>query len=95
MAFNQDKEWIPCWWCGKTARDPHHAFGGRHRKASDRYGLVFMLCPECHTDGPNSVHRNPRGEIAIAIKQAAQEQFEQLYGDREMFRSIFENDYLE
>lgn len=90
-----DKEWVPCWYCGKTARDPHHAFGGRHRKASDKYGLVYMLCPECHTDGPQNATHYPKGPIAMACKVAAQMKFEREIGSREMFREIFENNYLE
>jgi hypothetical protein len=89
-----DKEWVPCWYCGRTARDPHHAFGGRHRKASDKYGLVFMLCPWCHTDGPENATDHPKGRIAMACKIAAQERFEREIGSREMFVKIFENDVL-
>jgi len=87
MPINQ--EFRPCWWCGRTAVHRHHAFGGRNRPNSTKYKLIFYLCDECHEHGPDAVHKRPKGPIATAIKEAAQEQFEQLYGDHEMFMSIF------
>jgi hypothetical protein len=93
--INQDIEWIPCWYCGKRrAVHNHHAFGGKNRDNSEKYGLKFKLCQWCHEDGPESTTHKPKGEIAMTCKIAAQEQFELTVGDRDMFRGIFHTNVL-
>ena len=38
-----------CYLCGRVGyTHRHHVFGGRFRNASERYGCVVDLCPECH-----------------------------------------------
>ena len=32
--------------------------GNKQRSLSEKYGAVLFLCPECHTDGKASVHKN-------------------------------------
>ena len=90
-----DREWVPCWYCNREeGTEPHHAFGGRHRPASEKYGFVFMLGSRCHRIGPQNATDHPKGKIAMACKIAAQERFERDIGSREMFVKIFENDVL-
>ena len=37
----------------------HHVFmGNKQRNLSEQYGAVMFLCPECHTEGKASVHKN-------------------------------------
>lgn len=51
----------------------HHCKEGWHgagMRAPHEYGLV--LCPWHHTDGPDSVHRNPKGFAALVGMTEAQ-----------------------
>ena len=32
--------------------------GNKQRSIAEHYGAVMYLCPECHTEGKASVHRN-------------------------------------
>ena len=48
------KEKVRCFNCGRLCHcDRHHIFGGPNRPKSERYGLVVLLCRECH----EKVHR--------------------------------------
>ncbi len=86
-----------CYLCGANgAADPlhwHHIFGGANRKHSEKYGLKVRLCgQQCHENGPESAHRNPR--TAEKLKKAGQKAFEKMCGTRDEFRSIFGKNYL-
>lgn len=39
---------MKCVICHKTDISPHHIFYGKHRKLSERYGLVINLCINDH-----------------------------------------------
>lgn len=86
-----------CYRCGANgvmdALQCHHIFGGANRKLSEHYGLKVWLCgQQCHENGPESVHRNRKTDLAL--KEDGQRAFEQAHGTREDFRRIFGKSYL-
>lgn len=90
-----DKDWWPCFICGATATEKHHAFEGTgKRQLSEKYGLVYDLCAGCHRTDKDSVHAHPAGWKAQSIKRDAQTRFETEYGTREDFLRIFGRNYL-
>lgn len=81
-----------CLVCGSPYTECHHVFyGTANRKLSDQYGLVIPLCQEHHR-GQTGIHFNK--EFDTAMKELAQRKFEELYGNREAFRTIFGKSYL-
>lgn len=83
-----------CFICG--ARDcihSHHIFGGTaNRKKSEQYGLKVWLCGFHHNLSDEGVHFNR--ELDLKLKRLAQREFEETYGDRELFRREFGKSYL-
>lgn len=81
-----------CFICGSPYVEVHHMIYGRgRRELSDRYGLVIPLCYEHHR-GQTGVHFNP--DFSLAMKQLAQRKYEERFGNRESFRTIFGKSYL-
>ena len=82
-----------CFVCGTTYNlESHHCiYGSANRKLSEKYGLKLWLCQEHHT-GNCGVHFNKN--LDCAIKQLAQRKYEERFGNRESFRSIFGKSYL-
>lgn len=89
-----------CYLCGKNAEygfnkleDHHIFFGTANRKKSEHYGLKIWLCGHtCHRNGPNSPHKNK--VVDNSLKAVAQAKFEELHGDRDLFRKEFGKSYL-
>ena len=83
-----------CVLCGRIGFvHTHHAFeGGGRKKRAEKYGLLYPLCPDCHTLSDYSAHRCT--ETALKIKRAAQRKFERESGTREEFIKIFGRNYL-
>lgn len=88
-----------CFLCGKVrggwnSLHSHHIFGGTaNRKKSEQYGLKVWLCGyDCHEYGPNAVHMNK--QIDLMVKAEGQKKFEEVYGDRNLFRKEFGKSYL-
>lgn len=82
-----------CYVCG-TTRDihEHHIFEGiANRRQSEKYGMKIFLCGRHHNMSNQGIHFNK--ELDTAIKQMAQEVFEQTH-TREEFRAIFGKSYL-
>ena len=82
--------------CYKTGRpdvQEHHIFGGANRKNSEKYGLKVWLVREWHTDSPNGVHHN--AEFMDELHRVGQQAFENRWGDRDIFLSIFHRNYLD
>ena len=78
--------------CGSPYVEIHHViYGTANRKNSDAYGLIIPLCPEHHR-GQTGIHFNK--DFDIAMKELAQKKFEERYGNREAFRTIFGKSYL-
>ena len=69
----------------------HHAFEGGRKKRAEKYGLLYPLCPDCHTLSDKSVHRCH--ETELIIKRAAQRKFEREH-TREEFIKEFGRSYL-
>lgn len=69
----------------------HHVFGGRRRKASEKYGLWVWLRPDWHNLSDYGVHFNK--ELDTLLKQKAQEAFERDHTRKE-FMEIFGRNYL-
>jgi hypothetical protein len=90
-----DKDWCPCFLCGANATERHHAIEGNgRRQLSEKYGLVYDLCSNCHRTGNDSVHAHPAGYKAQEIKRSAQMRFENEYGTREDWIRMFGRNYL-
>ena len=87
----QDKK--ECFVCGTTYNlESHHCiYGSANRKLSEKYGLKLWLCHEHHT-GNCGVHFNKN--LDCTIKQLAKRKYEERFGNRESFRSIFGKSYL-
>lgn len=89
-----------CFLCGSNQDygfnklEEHHIyFGTANRKKSEQYGLKVWLCGhKCHRNGPNSPHKNKM--VDNSLKCLAQAKFEEIYGDRELFRQEFGKSYL-
>lgn len=81
-----------CFVCGSPHTEVHHIiYGTANRKLSDQYGLVIPLCHEHHR-GQTGIHFNK--EFDLAMKELAQRKFEERYGNRESFRTIFGKSFL-
>ena len=48
----------------------HHIFGGALRKKSEKYGLVVLLSPWMHREGPEAAHRS--GDTREKLKKYGQ-----------------------
>lgn len=81
-----------CFIC-KTRRnlETHHIMNGPYKKASEKYGLLIRVCPDCHTMAPDSIHRN--SQMKKKLKQFGQRYFEQTH-TREEFIKEFDQNYL-
>lgn len=91
LSIMQDlnRDWIPCFVCGRPASDLHHCLHGTaNRKICDRYKLTVALCRNCHS----MVH--DKGMYDNVLKEKAQMAFEKEYGSREEFIELFGKNYL-
>jgi len=82
-----------CELCGREGQtNIHHVyFGTANRKLSDKWGMVAMLCPDCHQNGPRAVHHCR--ETDLILKRRYQAKFEEEH-TREEFRKIFGKSWL-
>ena len=81
-----------CYYTGATERlHKHHIFGGPLRKASEAWGCWVWLRADWHNASVYAVHFNRA--LDLALKQDAQERFEQLYG-QDKFMAVFGKSYL-
>ena len=84
-----------CYLCGRKENlHTHHVlYGTANRKKADEDGLTIKLCPSCHT----AIH-NPTTKFdkwtAKALKEIAQEKWEDRYGSREEFIERYGKNYL-
>lgn len=97
-SIMHDKESRTCYICElagdhsvKPVLHEHHVFGGPNRKFSEEYGLKVYLCPDCHLNGRQAVHRNGCTNILMHIH--GQRAFEKEH-TREEFIKIFGENYL-
>ena len=83
-----------CYICGRGGKlHKHHIFGGNpNRERSEQYGLTVHLCPDCHTEGKDAVHKD--AEIMEALHKIGQAAFEREH-TREEFMRIFGKNYLD
>lgn len=87
-----------CFLCGKDGRavnlERHHLIEGNgRRQLSEKYGLVVMLCPDCHRNGPRAAHRD--AHTALYLHQYAEKKWlEENDGSIEDFIKIFGKNYL-
>lgn len=71
----------------------HHVFEGwGNRAQSEKYGMKIWLCGKHHNLSNEGIHFNK--DFDLAVKQMAQEYFEEHCGDREYFMRIFGRNYL-
>lgn len=81
-----------CLICGSSqGLELHHVFYGYGlRQLSDKFGMVAVLCRECHRGG-RGVHLNH--ELDLELKQEFQRRFEQTHS-RQAFMAIFGRNWL-
>lgn len=60
--LSQSPTCLICGWY-RTAR--HEVFFGPYRDKSKRLGLWANLCPWCHQNGPNAIHRNHDEDLRL------------------------------
>lgn len=78
-----------CCHCGSTYQMTlHEIFEGRNRINSMKYGFVLPLCLKCHRELQHVKSYNDKW------KCKSQTYFEEHYGTREDFISIFRRSYL-
>lgn len=79
---------------GMNKLESHHIFfGTANRKKSEEYGLKVWLCGHnCHRNGPHAPHQNK--VVDNSLKSLAQAKFEEIHGDRDLFRKEFGKSYL-
>lgn len=75
----------------KKVLHKHHVFMGSLRKISEREGFFVWLCPDCHTNGENAVHRDY--SACRRLQQTAQRAYERTR-TREEFIRLFGRSYL-
>ena len=81
-----------CFICGQTYElHEHHIIFGPFRKKSEHFGLKVFLCPYHHNMSDYGVHFNRK--MDLALKQAAQREFEKIYSHEEWMKQ-FEKNYL-
>lgn len=91
-VFTKDME--HCYLTGTPQCHRHHIFYGSRRAVSEQYGFVIPIACYLHEFGKDSVHENPNKGLDLKLKQMAQTYFEEHYGTREEFRSIFGKSWL-
>lgn len=78
----------------KPVLHEHHIFpGSANRSLSEKYGLKVYLCPDCHQNAPDSVHKSPQGENNRFLQEEGRKAFERVYPNED-FRKIFGKNYL-
>lgn len=86
-----------CFLCGKTETDynhleKHHIFQGANRALSEKYGIIVLLCADCHR-GDYSAHQS--GEVAQFLHEYGQRKAMQEQGwTVDEFREIFGRSYI-
>lgn len=80
-----------CYMCGETfGLERHHIYHGNPgRKISEANGFVVMLCPDCHRNGKQAVHRNRESDLKL--KRTMQEEYEKTHTREEFMRLIGRN----
>lgn len=81
-----------CYFTGTAPVERHHIFGAANRKNSEKYGFVIPLRPDLHPNGASA--GKDATAIDLKLKQMAQSYFEENYGTRQDFRSIFGKSWL-
>lgn len=89
---------MKCFLCGADGRavplERHHLIEGNgRRQLSEKYGLVVLLCPDCHRNGPWAAHRS-RETMEYLHRYAERKWLEENDGEEEDFIRIFGKNYL-
>lgn len=83
--------------CGEHSfeLEHHHVFHGIGRRdLSEQYGAVAMLCPCCHREGPDAVHKS--GATRLALQMSTQYRVMQEKGwSLDQWRAVFDKSYLD
>lgn len=82
-----------CLICGRYRTARHEVFFGPYRDKSKRLGLWANLCPWCHQNGPNAIHRNHDEDLRLK-KWAQKKAMEHYRWPEEKFRQEFGRSYL-
>ena len=80
-----------CYLCGRiSGLERHHVIHGTaNRRKAEKMGLWIWLCPECHRNGPEAVHRN--ATLDRNLKKIAQKRYEYTHTRAEWMREIGRN----
>lgn len=88
-----------CFLCGcncstwNRRAERHHIFGGANRPLSEKYGLVVVLCHQCHNEPPYGVHHN--AESMQFLHEYGQKKAMQEQGwTADEFRQVFGRNYI-
>ena len=62
-----------CIICGTTLNlEEHHCLSGSYRQIADDLGMTVMICSNCHTQNPDSVHREPTAKTKRLLQKLGQ-----------------------
>lgn len=82
-----------CYLCRRrTETALHHIYYGANRWMSDENGFTVFLCPSCHTEAPESVHRCR--ETDLWLKARCQRVYEKKHA-RDDFMRLAGKNYLD
>ena len=71
----------------------HHIYAGTGRRDNaEKYGCWVYLCAAHHNMSDYAVHFNKT--LDLGLKKLCQERWEEIYGTREEFRTVFGKSYL-
>lgn len=91
-VFTDDMD--TCILTGSPYIERHHIFSGNpNRKLSEQYGFVVPLRYDLHPNGARANQKYAK-QIDEHLKKMAQTYFEDHYGSREKFISIFGKSWL-
>lgn len=62
-----------CIICGTNQNlETHHCIGGSYRQVSERMGMTVKVCSDCHTQAPDSIHRDPKARYKKLLQKLGQ-----------------------
>ena len=84
-----------CFICHRYGElEQHHIFGASNRKNSTRYKLTVYLCPYCHREGKDAVHKN-KDTMQWLHEYGQKKAMRENGWSIEDFRKVFHANYLE
>lgn len=84
-----------CFLCGNWEQlEEHHIFSGPFRPISTKYKLTVRVCPRCHREDRDAIHRS--GATRLEVQKYGQRKAMREQGwSVEEFVEVFGKNYLE